>query len=382
MQSSMKILLLVRDYPSEKSYAYAFVHARAKMYVDNKQEVTVIVPSKYESIHCVEGIRVFRAPPYRIPLVFKKFNPEILAIHGLPFMYDFVRVHLKIVPLCKKLGIPIITWIHGAEGMFVASHHYLPSFGIKPNLIKFLGVLYDPAKRTLLRLLLRRSTCVVFASKWMKDVCEKYALFRHPRSYVIPNPVDVHSFTPSEEDIGNKIEKAVTVRSLEWKYGLDTAIKSFAKVKATLTILGQGSLEGYLRALARIHESNVIFLTKPIPHNEMPFFYKKYGFYIASSRTEGQGLAMCEAMSCGLPVIAAKVGGIPEFVIDGVNGLLVPPEDFLSLRKAVRNLISDKTLYNSLSHKAVEFCRKKLSFETIFAREYDIFKKSIELTDK
>jgi len=119
---------------------------------------------------------------------------------------------------------------------------------------------------------------------------------------------------------------------------------------------------------------NEFILNKNIEHNEMPQFFSGFGYFVAPSRTEAQGVAMCEAMACGLPVIATNVGGIPEFVKNGINGILVPPENAHALRKGIRKLLNDMQLYDSLSENGSKFVEKKLSNKRIYNIEHKIFK--------
>ena len=60
---------------------------------------------------------------------------------------------------------------------------------------------------------------------------------------------------------------------------------------------------------------------------------------VVPSRAEPLGLAAVEALACGVPVVAARVGGLIEVVEDGVNGVLVPPADALALGGAIRELL-------------------------------------------
>ena len=60
-----------------------------------------------------------------------------------------------------------------------------------------------------------------------------------------------------------------------------------------------------------------------------------------ASRQEGQPLAVLEAFACGRGVVATSVGGVPDVVVDGATGWLVPPGDVLSLRVALKDALAD-----------------------------------------
>jgi len=106
----------------------------------------------------------------------------------------------------------------------------------------------------------------------------------------------------------------------------------------------------------------------------MPELFAKYGYFVAPSRTEAQGVAMCEAIACGLPVIATNVGGIPEFVKNGINGMLVPSENPKALRKAIKQLLADEQLYNTLSENGAKYAKENLSHKEIYKKECSVFK--------
>ena len=113
-----------------------------------------------------------------------------------------------------------------------------------------------------------------------------------------------------------------------------------------------------------------------ITHNKIPKIYHNYGFFVAPSRVEAQGLAMCEAMSCGLPVIATNVGGIPEFVRHGVDGYLVPPDNPQAMRQAIIKLVSTKDLFNQMSVNARENIKNICSAHVIIKKEIEILHKA------
>jgi glycosyltransferase involved in cell wall biosynthesis len=149
-----------------------------------------------------------------------------------------------------------------------------------------------------------------------------------------------------------------------------------------LIIVGDGPLREYLKGIAEKAKLNVKFIHGGIHHEDLPVYYNEVGFFVAPSRTEAQGVAMCEALACGTPAIATKVGGIPEFVIHGYNGILVRPEP-KELQKAIIAL-SKMSIENycKMSQNAVQHARTTFSDEIVIPKELELLSKAIELYDK
>lgn len=109
---------------------------------------------------------------------------------------------------------------------------------------------------------------------------------------------------------------------------------------ACFAFVGDGPLRDELRQLgdALGVTSRLVFLGT---RQDVPDCLAAFDLFVFPSLNEGMGRALIEAMAAGLPVIATCVGGIPDIVTDGTNGLLVPPRDEKALAAAILTLLRD-----------------------------------------
>lgn len=120
--------------------------------------------------------------------------------------------------------------------------------------------------------------------------------------------------------------------------GIDVAVRALAGVDATLVVLGDGPERERLEALAREVGTRLLL---PGRVGDVAAVLRGADVLVHPARWEGFGLALLEAMLCGLPVVATRVSSIPEIVADGETGLLVPPDDPEVLRAALRRALAD-----------------------------------------
>jgi glycosyltransferase involved in cell wall biosynthesis len=112
---------------------------------------------------------------------------------------------------------------------------------------------------------------------------------------------------------------------------------------ARFVIAGEGELRPALeRQIRERHLEKHVFLTGFRP--DVLSFHKSFDLFVMSSVTEGLGTSLLDAMACSKAVVATSAGGIPEIVVDGVTGLLVPPRDDRALAAGVVRLLQDPDL--------------------------------------
>ena len=116
-----------------------------------------------------------------------------------------------------------------------------------------------------------------------------------------------------------------------------------------LAIVGKGPIQ---RELERKFAGTRTVFTGLLTGDDLAAAYASADLFVFPSTTETLGMAMIEALSAGLPVIAARTGAIHEVVCEGVNGLLYEPSSDEGLVAAVRRLLEDETMRRSFSLRA------------------------------
>jgi len=187
---------------------------------------------------------------------------------------------------------------------------------------------------------------------------------RRPNWYVVPNGVDLTEFFPAEGAMPADIPVpagapvATFVGVLRDRKGQSTAVAAWPEVvrhypQARLLLVGTGEHVGQLRAQAAAAGvgEHVIFTGG---RGDVPAVMRASTLVVLSSEGEALPTVLIEAAGCGRAVVATSVGGIPEVVVDGRTGLLVPPRDVTALRDAILRLFGDHALRHAMERHARE----------------------------
>jgi glycosyltransferase involved in cell wall biosynthesis len=168
----------------------------------------------------------------------------------------------------------------------------------------------------------------------------------------------------------------VAVGRLARVKGFEYLIEAVSRLpRVALAIVGEGELRQELERLVQLSSARVV-LTGGMPHDRIPHALAAADLVVVPSVVDSRGRVdsttstVPEALASGRPLIATAVGGIPELVRDGENGLLVPQKDPAALAAAIERLRGDPDLRERLSHRAREFAVERLGWEaTIDALE-------------
>lgn len=159
---------------------------------------------------------------------------------------------------------------------------------------------------------------------------------------IIPFGVDLQHFAPVERT-PKGIVHVGTVRGLTPKYGVEYLIKAVGQLikngkNLKLTIVGDGPIRGELENLASsLGIKERIYFAGFIPNEKVVSFLNEFDIFAIPSVGEGEtfGVAAVEAMATALPVVASRVGGLPEVIDDRKTGMLVQPANVMELAKAL-----------------------------------------------
>ena len=131
---------------------------------------------------------------------------------------------------------------------------------------------------------------------------------------------------------------------------------------ARFVIAGEGELRPSLeRQIKDHHLEKHVFLAGFRP--DVLSVHKAFDVFVMSSVSEGLGTSLLDAMACGKPVVATRVGGIPEVVVDGETGFLVPPRDHEAMARAIVTLLEDEALRRRMGAAGLARARSRFSAE-------------------
>jgi glycogen(starch) synthase len=139
--------------------------------------------------------------------------------------------------------------------------------------------------------------------------------------------------------------------------GFDVLIDAFARSAAAqtheLVIAGDGPDRADLEARARATTAAITFVGRTDRARTAALF-RGAALFVLPSRHEPMGIVNLEAMAAGAPVVATRVGGVPELVLDGETGLLVPPGEAGPMAEAIDRVLQDPDLHRRFSDAGIE----------------------------
>ncbi|MDE3042956.1 MAG: glycosyltransferase family 4 protein [Nitrospirota bacterium] len=314
-------------------------------------------------VKSVIGFSVYLCPTlYQLYTMLVRNNIDIVNIH-YPISNGVYFTLLR-----KLLRFKLVISVHGAD--------LLPK-----------GIPEDRYPKPL-QLLMNSADWLVAPSQSMLDaVLTKFPRLQTKAS-TIHNAVNMNEFElsgPGELQQGQYI---LCVALHQPRKAIDVLIKAFKIFSQTHTevelwLVGDGPLRGQLEDLAQQLGLNeqVKFLGLQ-DRTGVRKLLRQCRFVVLPSRAEPFGIAILEALASGKPVVASAVGGIPEIIEDGKNGILVEPENPQALCDAMTTVWNDRELAERLASAGYATVKQHFQWDTAAARYEATFMKLIGQTNR
>ena len=300
-----------------------------------------------------------------------------MEVNGL--QYDLVHSHYWLsgpvaLGLRERLGIPVVSSLH--------------TLGEVQRLVTA-GATDARQRIPTERQVIREADVVVAASPQEREEMLRLYAADPDRTSVIPCGFDESIFRPLDRsaaraELGLTGPKVVLFAGrMERIKGIDVLLRAVAALDGLdlqIVIIGGGADDaGLARVYLTAEQLGIrdrLHCVGTVPHHRMPLYYSATDVCVVPSLYETFGLVALEAMACGTPVIAARVGGLQATVTDGKNGYLIPwhcPEPYAERMEIV---LENDLLRESLG-KAAQASVKHLTWSTVGDRLISLYEKAL-----
>jgi len=303
----------------------------------------------------MEDYPLFEHAPY--PLALAVGIHDVARREGL----DIMHVHYAIPHatsawvaremLADERDLPVVTTLHGTDITLTGVH---PSF------------------HSITRFSILRSQGITAVSRYLKEETVKSFDVPEERIEVIPNFIDTQVYRPDRQPchrgaLAPPEDRIVMhVSNFRGVKRVEDVVRIFGelngRVPARLVMVGDGPERPHAETVAEELglRDRVLFLGK---HASVHELLSCADLFLLPSENESFGLAALEAMACGSPVVASRVGGLPEVVEHGVSGFLLEKGDVKGMGDAAAEILSDEEL-----HAEMKAAGRRLAVERFSAQ--------------
>ena len=294
--------------------------------------INPVPPPPLDRLLRVKFVRTLITQLFYWPLLWRELRTADV-VHVFSASYaSFLLAPLPAIVVSRLLGKPVVLNYHSGE-----AHDHL-------------------SRSRVARFVLRRMVdVVVVPSAYLREVFAAFDLVAH----VVANSIDLDRF-PYRRRTALR-PRCLSTRNLEPMYNVACTLRAFSRIQsrypdASLTVVGSGSQENELRAMAeRLGLRGVCFAGR-VPPTDIPQYYDDADVYLQTSSIDNMPLSVLEAFACGVPVVSTRVGGVPTILSDGVHGLLVPADDDAAIADRACRLLEEPALAARLADAARESC--------------------------
>jgi glycosyltransferase involved in cell wall biosynthesis len=283
--------------------------------------------------------------------IIEDFKPHLIHAHAATPM-GYVGLMLR-----KKYHLPLVCSLRGSD------IHTYPKFGKQSMLLT--------------KKVLSEADQLVSVSNALKIEAETIGQAKKEIA-VVHNGCDSGTFINNEGD-GNAIRMKmgisaqdkviIFVGGISKGKGVYELVEAFINLSQKyqhlqLILVGSGQESATINSIvSSIGLANRIHMTGSLHHDEISQWLSAADIFVFPSHNEGLPNAVLEAMACGLPVVATRVGGIPEAIEDGQSGILIKEKDADSLIRAIDRLLGNEELAKQMGRNGRNMVEQNFSWE-------------------
>lgn len=361
----MKVLFITPHFPPSLGGVenYVFNIAQGLKQIENIEVVVITshLNSKKQIIEDYCDIKV-----YRLPVMIRVSNTPINPL----WYFSLKRIIWKEKPDIINSHQPVmfmgdVVALVAGEIPFILTYH---SGTMKKNRFPIDIVIYLYEKFVLPRIA-NKATRIICVSRFVRDT-----LFRnHASKITIISPgvdTSLYQYNPRvkrEENLVLFVAGRKNTYRMKGLYYLIDSIKEISGVE--LHIIGEK--EEFL-------DKSIVSVGIRRGNDLVEELQKASLVVLPSIAIEGFPMVLIEAMACQTPVIGTNIGGIPELIRDGIDGLLVPPQDSNALAQAISKILADKELATRMGRAGEAKVRDQLTWETRVALTRKVFEECLK----
>ena len=333
----------------------------------------VVIISKYmnnapKNFQQIKSRRVIYTKPLAsIPILLMPPIPSEMKKVFIKEKFDIIHAHHAFTPtsllsihIAKKLGIPAILTNHTTFLVYDREKIWVP-----------LSYILYPFRKYI-----NEADLIIAVSNSATNSIRHFT--RDDKIVIVPNGVDVNFFN-SDHNFSNKATYQayddpiiLYVGRLVYCKGIHILVKAMPYIlkdfpNTHLIIVG----EGYMKKPIELFVKNLkleknVSLIGFVPYEELPNLYSlSHVFVLPSLHCESFGITLLEAMASGKPVVASKIGGIPEIIENEKTGLLFKRGDAMDLASKVLNILNNHNFAQTLACNAQKLVMKKYDWSII-----------------
>ncbi|HEX8188729.1 MAG TPA: glycosyltransferase family 4 protein [Pyrinomonadaceae bacterium] len=244
------------------------------------------------------------------------------------------------------------------------------------------------------RLTLSNVSRVIAVSEPVARALRSQSIFDEARIRVIENGVDLARFerarAEAEAETPGRPFRVGIVGELSVVKGQEEFVRAAALIRndfggrVEFLIAGEDNRGGEYRARVErlVSELNLANNVRLLGRVEDAWgLFVKLDVLVSASHSEAFGLAMAEALACGVPIVATATGGARSLIEDGVNGLLVPRGDVRAIAAAVASLLSDDELRRALGAQARRVAGERFDPERMVEATERVYEEALGLSN-